>query len=275
MVDPKKKRLAVARILNEGSSAETEAQRLGISARQVRKWVEAAKAFIPKAPKPEPEKVPSKNDSPPVAGTEKPKNEALNAALDAAGEGSKTSADPLPSAQDKVDARLDAERFCIETIGNIKSGIGSTIVSFRYSPPLLLSEQPVQNLIKLSPMEEGLIRANAQTLYPILLRWMAGPYQIIGGLLLGQLLMFVGLDNLAKNRGWVEKEKPAAPPPIVPTVFKAAAGPAATAPAWKPPAEGIQTVDGTKRPMGQVSDSPAADPAAVASILLPPTEQAA
>lgn len=260
MVDPKKKRLAVARILNEGSSAETEAQKLGISARQVRKWVEAAKAFIPKAPKPEPEKGPSENVTPPSAGTENKPNQALEEALKAAGEGGAPPKDSPPTAGEIVDARLEAKKFCLETIGNITEAIGSVMVTTRYSPPLLLSDAAVKDLLKLTALEVGVIGANVDTLYPFLVKWMAGPFQLVGGLVFGQILRFVGLDNLAKNRGWVEKAGPAAPPPP-PAQFQPVhpprPAPAATAPEWTPPAEGIKSEDRTEGPFGQVKDAPA------------------
>ncbi len=259
MVDPKKKRLAVARILNEGSSVETEAQRLNVTARQVRRWVEATKEILPKPPKgPEssPEKSPSQEVLPPQTGHENKPNPALQEALKAAGETSGPVKNAPPTSGEMVDAREDAAKFCLDTIGNVKNSIGSTMVSFRYSPPLRVRDEDVQEVITLSPMDEGLIRANAAELYPILLKWMKGPYQIIGGLAWSAVLMMIGLDGLAKKKGWVDAEKPPAParPVFVPPVTPVA--PAATAPAWEPPKEGVQSVDATAGPFGQVKDVP-------------------
>ncbi len=280
MIDPKKRRLAVARILAGDSRPEDEAQKLGISARQIRTYVKAAREAMPTVPTPKTaEKPPSENITPPSTEGERKPNPALDDALKAAGEAGAAGVPPKdvpPTAQEVVDGRLDAQKTCLETIGNIKQTIGSTMVSFRYSPPLLLSDQRVQKLLQLSPLEHGIIVANTTMLYPILMKWMSGPYQLLGGLLMGQFLMMVGLDNLAKNEGWEEKPKAAGPPPAAPSfVTPSKPAPAPTAPAWVPPAEGVKAVDAREGPFGQVKDAPAADPATVAQIILPPVESAA
>jgi hypothetical protein len=256
MIDPKKRRLAIARILAGDSKPEDEAKNLQISARQVRSYVAAARAASRAVPPLEAEKPPSENIIPPQPDAVRKPNPALDEALKAAGEPGAPTKDVPPTPTEVVDGRLEMQKFCLETVGNIKSTVGSTMVSFRYSPPLLLSDPAVQKLLDLSRMEHGIIVANAPTLYPILMRWMSGPYQLLGGLVVGQFLMMIGLDNLAKNKGWKDNAAPA--------VFKAAAAaapppppsPRATAPAFVPPTDGITAENREAGPFGKISDAP-------------------
>ena len=266
MKEEKKRRNAVARVLaaeNKGEQIAAEAKRAGVHPRTIERWLEGNKEALAAAPSAGQAAVPS-NATPPSEGGNTGENPALKAALDAAAEGAPGSDCPnkVPVTQNDIAAaRVDAQQFCLDTVGNITQAIGSVIVTSRYSPPLRLSDKAVQDLLKLSALEDGVIRANVDTLYPILLKWMAGPYQLAGGLIFGQLLRYIGLDNLAKVSGWKEKAPAAATAPPPAHVFTARPAPQATAPPWTPPAEGIKTEDRSEGPFGQVKDAPSIPPA--------------
>lgn len=204
MRDEKRRREAVALILSGQSNAADQARRLNISKRQVERLVAAAKAAGGEA------SVAASVVSDPVGPPEKTSPEAPNEALLAAKEGAglaagKPGAAP-PTSTDVALGQEDCIKFCRDQVANLKQSVGGVLVTFRYSPPLKMSDQDVLEAMKLSPIEEGAIRANWQLLYPILLKWMKGPYQIFGALVMGQFLMVMALRTAAESRGWKAPE---------------------------------------------------------------------
>lgn len=197
-ISDEKRRKAVAAIMANTSTYETEAQLLGVSARQLKRWVAAARAG---EEKPEEEKPEIVGPAPAKGTGAKEKNPALDAALEAAGEKKNTGA---PTEQEKRQAVIDQETYCINALNELKSAIGGTLVSCKYDPPLSLGDPDVERLLKLGGLASMAVRANAQKLYPILVKLLTGPYQIFGALALDGLLMVAGLHSLAKRRGWEE-----------------------------------------------------------------------
>lgn len=261
MKDDKKKRNAIARVLEAPKKSEailTEAKRAKVAPRTIERWVKENET-AGGAAAPVGRDVVSGNVGSPEKPRETAEDPALKAALGAAG-GDGTKPGPTPiGPQDFKDAKAEAKKFCVDTIGSLTQMAGSAIVTTRYSPPLLLSDQAVQKLLELSMLEVGLIEANVDTLHPFLVKWLAGPYQLVGGLVFGQVLRWIGLDNLAKNRGWKDAAKPASPaagaaaPPPPP---HRPAAPPPTAPAFVPPTDGITSEDRSKGPYGNISDAP-------------------
>jgi len=251
-VSEKKKQNAVARILAGETTPEVEAQQLGVSARQVRRWVEAARQVsgMPTEEGPSDDVTPSEADA-----QDKP-NPALKAALKAAGEDPEAKPEAKPTGPDIAAARQDMESFCLSAIGQAKSAIGSVMVTARYSPPLDLGMAKVQEALKLSPMTETVIRTNAERLFPFLTKLMAGPYQLAGALIVESLMLFMGLTSLAASRGWKAPEKKKQEQQNYKPWQQTWTAPAQSPPQVRVPEEGIQSVDASNGPFGKVADAP-------------------
>jgi hypothetical protein len=263
MPKPTDRRLrnALIRILHGESDLATEAAALNVSKRTLQRHLAAWKEANPSS-EPSPDDV-SPSDIPPGNDAQDKPNEALDAALKAAGEGGGGSQDDRPTPADVGQARADMSQFCIEAIGQIKSAIGSGIVMVRYAPPLSLDMKPVQDALKLSPLAEAAIRTNAERLYPVLVRMMSGPFQLTGALVVESLLLIVGLNGLAVQKGWKapEKKKRDEEKAYKPWV-QTWSGSAQPPPQVKVPEEGIKSVDATNGPFGKVQDAPPMEGAA-------------
>lgn len=199
-VPEKKRRQAVARILNGQSSPKDEAIRLGKDERTVERWVSLARGAVDAA-KGAPS-VSATSPSPVPLEAAKGSNPALDAARAAAAGATTGTSSVTPTPMEAATAREDMAKFCLDQVGQLKGAVGSAIVTFKYSPPLDLSDPEVQKVLALSPTGELAIRANAERLYPMLVKMMSGPYQIFAALALEAVMMFVGLRSLAGKQGW-------------------------------------------------------------------------
>lgn len=217
MISRKKRMHAVARILAEESTAKAEASRLGTHERTVERWVAAARKVQGAAPavadhavsedaSPLPE-----SPDPAPQGTPEGQNPALKAALNAGGEGSGAggagAAPQIIGKVEQLEARADLAAYCIEQVNQIKLAVGSTLVGFRYSPPLSIFDPKVIETLQLGPMGKAAIQANAATLYPILTKAFEGKYLLFAALAWDTVLSMVALHGLAVKEGWKAPEK--------------------------------------------------------------------
>jgi len=199
-VKDRPKRNAIARIISGQSTPKDEAQRLGVDERTVERWVSTARGAIDAA-----NGATSDGASPPgtvPSGGEKGPNPALDAARAAASGGAGASSAAPIGPTDIAVAREDMAKTCIEQISTLKQAVGGMLVTFRYSPPLDLADAEVQRALSISPICEAAIRANAEKLYPMLVKMMSGPYQIFAALALEGLMLMMGLKTLAVKKGW-------------------------------------------------------------------------
>lgn len=213
---PKARAQAVARIRSGDSTPTLEAQRLSTHKRTVEKWV----AAVDELEKAEEKAVPQST----VPSGERPestRNEALDEALKAAGESPEGPKPGVPTAEDVQTAKLDIQGECLKMIGDMKQGVGSILVQFRYDPPLKITDRRVQEKLQLGPLASGAIRANAAALYPMLTGMLSGRFQLFAALGLEALLLLVGLEKLAKEDGWQAAAKDA---PKAPAGMRAAVG---------------------------------------------------
>lgn len=206
MKNKKKRAEAVALILAGESNASTQSQRLNVDKRTVERWVAAARKAAGAPPVAATTAVPQ-NAPPPQETPSDAPNPAVEAARAGAGLGPDPAAPPVPTAADVAAGVEDGIKFCLDTVGNLKQAVGGMLVTFRYSPPLSLTDKEVQELLALTPLTTAAIRANWQTLYPQLLKWMNGPFQVFGALALEAVLLFIGLSSKAEARGWKPPEK--------------------------------------------------------------------
>lgn len=207
MKNDRDRRMAVARIIDGQASSETEAQKLGISKRQVERMVAATRKAIDDGARSA-----ADGTSPKVTSPKATPPERSNPALDAAKKGAGLdggAADKGPAAIDPRQAVADMAKYCVETVGMVKVAVFSTLVTMKYSPPLEMMSQDVQKVLGLGPVADAAIRANAPTLYPILVRLMSGPLQLAGGLIIDGLMTVFSLHSMAVGNGWKPKEKPA------------------------------------------------------------------
>ncbi len=201
MKDSMKRRNAVARIAaaeNKSDAIAAEAKRAGKSFRTVQRWVEAAGGSTGDG----------QNDVPQnVTPPEKPaENPVLDTLLKDEGAGGKGPEGP-PTPTEIRAAVVDSEVFCVETIASMQAMAGSFLVSMRYSPPLDATSPEVVKMFALTKPAELAIRANAPRLYPILAKALSnfGALLVaVGGSALG---MVMGLEGLAKSKGWEPKKK--------------------------------------------------------------------
>ncbi len=223
------RRLAIARIVSGESNAATEAQNLGVHKRTVEVWV-AATRTASSAASPEPENTAPQNTVPLGKTPDGASNQALDDALEAAGEKREGGGAASIGAADVAEARIDMAKQCLDILGQLKMAVGGTLVTFRYTPPLSLADKGVQEALEIGPMANAAVRANAEKLYPVLTKLMSGPGVIWGALALDGLLMLVGLDKLAKSAGWKDAPRraegaPAAPvAPVPPPGMRPAVG---------------------------------------------------
>lgn len=203
---PRARAQAVAKIRAGVSTAAAEAMRLNTHKRTVEKWVVAAEE-VEKAV----EKTAPQSTIPPEEGPEKPENPALDAALAAAGEESDGEKPAAPGAAAVAEARLDMAAYCLDAIAQFKQAVGGILVTARYTPPLDLAAKDVQKLLAVGPVAQLAVRANAEKLYPMLVKVTQGPGMIYAALAIDTVLMLVGLEALAKQSGWKGASKGDAP----------------------------------------------------------------
>jgi len=212
MKPDKKRRNAVARILeaeNKSEQTAAEAKRLGVSTRTMERYVEAAKAATPSVGQSDV----SESTAPPEKG---PENTVLESLLKDEAAAVGTPGGP-PTVVEKHQAAVDAENFCVEAYSGLRATVGSLMVSVRYSPPLDATSPEVAKLLKMGVAAELALRANAPRLYPILVKYSSGWAPLVLAVGADAFGMIVGLETLAKSKGWTsttKKEAAAiAPPP--------------------------------------------------------------
>lgn len=207
MNQAKKRRNIVARVMaaeNKSEAVAAEAKRAGVSTRTVERWVEAAKA-APSVGQPV-----VSGDVPPV---EKPaENPVLDKLMEGEGSTGKPAEGPITQGE-VLQAAADAERFCVEAYGGIRSAVGSVLVSMRYTPPLDATSPEVLRLLQMSKAAELAIKANAPRLYPILTRYASNWGALLLAIGADALGMIMGLEALAKSQGWTHAPKRAAERP--------------------------------------------------------------
>jgi len=262
-------RNALIRVVHGESDIATECANLGMSRRTFQRhlaWFKSANTDpAPPAevtPEPTPEETPgfSARIDTPSGGEVKTPGNGYREAMEAAGESGNGEERPAPvTPEDLGAARTERAGFCVDAINQMKLASGSILVQARYAPPLSLDDKKVQELLKLSPLAEGVIRTNAERLFPFLLKIMNGPYQLAGALVLEAILMFAGLHGLATSKGWREPEKKKTPEPEnkpwVQTWQQSGAASSSSSSAPRVP-EPIRTVDASGGPFGVVSDAP-------------------
>lgn len=202
MKEDKKRRNAVARIMgaeNKSEAIAAEAKRAGKSFRTVQRWVEAAGGGAPSD---------GQNDvSQNVAPPEKPaENPVLDTLLKEEGGAAGGPGGP-PNQAEIHQAAVDAENFCVEAYAGLRATLGSMLVSVRYSPPLDATSPEVAKLLKIGVAAELALRANAPRLYPILVKYSSGWAPLLLAVGADAFGMFVGLEALAKSKGWTPKTR--------------------------------------------------------------------
>jgi len=210
----RQRRNIVARILAKETTPEAEAQRFGISARTIYRWVEDAKAAAGQGPE-SVSKTTDTNVSQETSGNVTPPgktpsdspNDAEKRALEAAGETSGPVNAPAAAPIAVDQARVDMENYCIEAYGGFKSAVGATLVQWNYSPPLEVDSPEVLKLLKVGAVASTAIRTNAPKLYPILVKAMSGWVPLIVAIGADSLGMMLGLGGLARSKGWEPPEK--------------------------------------------------------------------
>lgn len=200
-----KRRNIVARVMaaeNKTEAVIAEARRAGVAPRTIERWVEAAKKAPPVGQGDVSENVPP---------AEKP---AENPVLDKLLGGDEKPADGPPTPGEVLTAGKDAEDFCVDAYSGMRSAAGAVLVSMRYTPPLDGSSPEVLKLLQVTKMAELAIRANAPRLYPLLTKYASNWGALIMAIGADAIGMMMGLEGLAKSRGWTPApKKPAAPPP--------------------------------------------------------------
>lgn len=202
MKPEKKRRNIVARIMGAENKTEAilaEAVRAGVHPRTVERWVENAQAAVPDAG----QNAVSENTVPTTKPAENP---VLDKLLQ--GEGGAGTVPVGPPNQTEIhQAAVDAENFCVEAYAGVRATIGSMLVSVRYSPPLDATSPEVAKLLKIGVAAELALRANAPRLYPILVKYSSGWTPLILAVGADAFGMIVGLEALAKSKGWVPTKR--------------------------------------------------------------------
>lgn len=236
---------AITRIQTGQSTVSDEAKRLGKHSRTIERRLAAAKLVAGQNAVSE---VAVPSATAPVSGSPAapPKvNEALNAALSAAGEAAKPAPGAVPTPTDIVAAQVDQYQFCVETVSMLKMTVGGALVQLKYTPPLSISDADVHKVLALSAATATAIRVNVAKLYPTLTKVMAGAGVIYGILAVEVIGMLVGLHGLAAKAGWKKAEEPEKKPDVQKYAEqlkpKPAPPPPAPAPA-APPQKGAETI---------------------------------
>jgi transposase-like protein len=208
-----KRRKALA-LLETGTDVRIVAQRYGVSVRTLERWKAAASVANGDV---------AENDVPPLevsddSPEDKP-NKALDDALKAAGEAPK---DNKPTESDVAAAVVDKQKFCVDTINNIRLAAGTQAVKWIYSPPLNPTAPEVLALCRMDGFTEMAVRNNADKLFDPLSNLATNPYVCYVALGLSTLGMFIGISKLAEARGWEPKKK-TEKPRSVPTMEQYAA----------------------------------------------------
>ncbi len=192
-----KRRNIVARVMgaeNKNDAVMAEAKRAGVSTRTIERWVEAASKTAPDVGQPVlSETVPS---------PQKPaENKVLDTLLKDEGQSAGGPSGP-PNQTELHQAAVDAENFCVEAYAGLRATIGSMLVSIRYSPPLDATSPEVAKMLKIGMAAELALRANAPRLYPILVKYSSGWTPLVLAVGADAFGMIVGLEALAKSKGW-------------------------------------------------------------------------
>jgi hypothetical protein len=203
-MNEKKRRNIVARVLgaeNKTEAVAAEAKRAGVSTRTIERWVEAAKGTSGGVG----QDVVSENVPPAEKSAENP---VLDKLLNEDGKAGKP-AGGAPTLEDYQQAEADAARFCVEAYAGPRAAVGAVLVAMRYSPILDASSPEVQRLLKVTTAAELAIRMNAPRIYPILVRYASGWGPLVLAIGADAIGMLIGLESLAKSRGWAPAPKKA------------------------------------------------------------------
>lgn len=201
MKPEKKRRNIVARVMaaeNKSEAVIAEAKRAGVSTRTVERWVESAQKAVPVGQDVVSETVPSPQE--PV------QNPVLDKLLEGEAGGGTVPVGP-PNQTEIHQAAVDAENFCVEAYAGLRATVGSMLVSVRYSPPIDATSPEVAKLLKIGVAAELALRANAPRLYPILVKYSSGWTPLVLAVGADAFGMIVGLEALAKSKGWVPTKK--------------------------------------------------------------------
>lgn len=201
MKDDKKRRNAVARVMaaeNKSEAIAAEAKRLGVASRTIERWVEAAKG-----PDPVRRDVVSGNDAPPE---KTPKDTVLDKLLDKDPAKEKPADGPITKGEIAQGA-ADAEKFCVEAYAGVRAAVGAVMVSWKFAPPLDATSPEVLKVLEMTKAAELAIRANAPRLYPILTRYASNWGALVLAIGADAFGMILGLESLARSKGWAPVPK--------------------------------------------------------------------
>jgi hypothetical protein len=199
------KRNAIARLYAGKSDYKTEAQKLGVNIRTLKRWVSTAKSI---APKPDaPPDVTEEGPSPEVTPSEEgQKNPVLDKLLEGeSGAGKPEESPTSPGAVQRGVAEM--EEFCVQGYAGIKSTVGSLLTSWRFTPPLDPNSPEVLNLFRVGVTVATTIKLNAPLIYPILTRYMSNWGALIGIVAADAFGMMMALEGMAKSKGWTPKTR--------------------------------------------------------------------
>ncbi len=200
------KRNAIARLFDGTSKYETEAQRLGVNVRTLKRWVSSARALAPKtkaAPKDAPEDAPPPDDTPTEEGQETPVLERL---LEDEGGAPQARKGP-PTAGELQKSLAEMETFCVQTYGGLRAAVGSVLVSARYTPPLDAMSPEVLGCFRVGQAADLAIRMNAPKIYPILVKFSSNWGALLAAIAMDAFGLIIGLEGLAKSKGWTAPPK--------------------------------------------------------------------
>lgn len=204
-ISAKLKENACLRILAGKATVVDEARRLGVTRQTVHEWVREYKAAHPEAvaapeetPAPPPQQAPAAEAKTP----EVLQGEELERARRAAGVGP----EPAKVADAVAAAGVDDARFCLETIGHLKS---AGVYVFAQVSGVPGTEPTLAKIAPLSEMTKGVIASNATWLAPILRR-QSGPEMLYAFLGIEAILAFLAVRGIAAKYKPREEEAPTA-----------------------------------------------------------------